>query len=254
MNRRYKMLESNKSKAERMLSQTRGQYFKSCLAQSNKVVRETTNAINDYCSEWSAKATDDVEPTAGCLHPPDMIMTKRNSATIHKVEVKRDARSRDTGNIFFEARAISEAVHDGCDRMFFWIDGLGSYLWCDLPKLHTWLQNQSIYHKANAGDGKVYGGKVNNGWAIPIRNFVRGECPSARVGPIAPLWCEVRKTYINKRFLEMNDAEFQKYTEDIYNCPQTAQEKMVVDFASHFWNERDKSWIEVSKIISNKLS
>ncbi len=58
----------------------------------------------------------------------------------------------------------------------------------------------------------------------------------------------------SKQFLEMNDAEFQKYTEDIYNCPQTAQEKMVVDFASHFWNERDKSWIEVSKIISNKLS
>lgn len=248
------MLESNKSKAERMLSQTRGQYFKSCLAQSNKVVRETVNGINDYCTEWSATATDDVEPSADNLHPPDMLMTKRNSATTYKVEVKRDARSRDTGNIFFEARAISEAVQNGCERMLFWIDGLGSYLWIDLPTLHIWLQNQSIYHKANAGDGKVYGGKVNNGWAIPIKNFVNGECPSVRVGPIAPLWCEVKGYYINRKYLQMNDTEFKKYVEDVYNNPQTSHEKMVIDFTSHFWNKDDKSWSEVSKIISAKLS
>lgn len=254
MNRRYKMLESKKSQAERLIGKTRGEYFKTCLAQSNKVVRETCNSINDYCAEWSAVATDDVVPTANNLHPPDMIMTKRNSAITHKVEVKRDARSRDTGNIFFEARAISEAVADGCDRMFFWVDGLGSYLWCDLEKLHIWLQNQSIYHKANAGDGKVFGGKVNNGWAIPIKKFVDRECPSARVGPIAPLWCDARKIWTNKKYLpKMNDTEFQKYMEDFYNSPQTPQEKMVVDFASIFWNEKDKSWSEVSKIIANKL-
>ena len=249
------MLESNKSKAERMLGQTRGQHFKSCLAQSNKVVRQTANGINDYCSEWIAEATDNVVPSAGNLHPPDMIMTKRNGAKIIKTEIKRDARSRDTGNIFFEARAISEAIHNGCEGMFFWIDGLGTYLWINLPTLHIWLQNQSIYHKANAGDGKVYGGKVNNGWAIPIKNFVNGECPSVKVGPIAPLWCEIRKMWINRKYLpRMSDAEFQKYTEDIYNNPTTSAEKMVIDFACMFWNKNDKTWIEVSKIISAKLS
>jgi len=252
------MLESKKSQAERLLSKTRGEHFKSCLAQSNRVVQETVNGINDYCSEWKAIATDDVTPTAGLLHPPDMVMTKVNSAVKHTTEVKRDARSRDTGNIFFEARAISEAVHDGCDRMFFWIDGLGSYLWIDLQPFHTWLQTQHYYHKANAGDGKVYGGKVNNGWAIPIKKFVDLECPSVRVGPIVPLWCEVRRGWTNRRYLPLDlrikDNEFQKYMEDIWNCPTTSHEKMCVDFANIFWNEKDKSWSEVSKIISSKLS
>lgn len=251
------MLESKKSQAERLIGKTRGEHFKTCLQGSKMVVRQTCNGVNDYCGEWIATATDDVIPTADMLHPPDMLMTKRESGRTYKVEVKRDARSRDTGNIFFETRAISEAVHDGCERMWFWIDGLGSYLFIDLPQLQIWLQNQHYYHKANAGDGKVYGGKVNSGWAIPIKKFVDGECPSVRVGPIAPLWCEVRKSWLNRKYLPLDlrikDNEFQKYLEDFWNSPTTSQQKMVVDFGSHFWNEKDNSWIEVSKIISSKL-
>lgn len=245
---------SNKSKAEKLLGVTRGQHFKACLDGSRKVVQETCNGINDYCAEWIAKATDDVVPTSDNLHPPDMIMIKRDSGKSYNIEVKRDARSRDTGNIFFETKAISEAVQFGSVKMFFWIDGLGSFLWCDTEKLFTWLQNQHHFYKANAGDGKVYGGKQNSGWAIPIHLFVRGECPAVKVGPIAPLWCEARMSWVNRKYLpRMSDEAFQKLTEDFYNSPQTSYQKLVVDFASHFWNEKDNSWFQVSEKVKDKL-
>lgn len=248
------MLISNKSKAEKLLGQTRGQHFSDCLTGSRKVVEQTCNGINDYCSEWIAEATDDVVPTAGNLHPPDMAMIKRDSGKRYNIEVKRDARSRDTGNIFFETKAISEAVQYGSVKMFFWIDGLGSFLLCNTDELLTWLQNQHHFYKSNAGDGKVYGGKANPGWAIPINVFVRGECPAVQVGPIAPLWCEVRKMWINKKYYpRMNDGDWNKLVEDFYNSPTTPYQKMVVDFVSKFWNDKDNSWSQVSQKVKDKL-
>jgi hypothetical protein len=250
------MLISNKSKAEKLLGQTRGQHFKVCLDGSRKVVEQTCNGINDYCMRWIANQTDGVVPTPENLHPPDMVITEQvEDGMAYNVEVKRDARSRDTGNIFFETKAISEAIQFGSTIMFFWIDGLGSYLFCDTEKLFTWLQNQHQFYKANAGDGKVYGGKQNSGWAIPINVFVKGECPAVQVGPIAPLFCEVRKMWINKKYYpRMNDAAWNKLVEDFYNSPTTAKEKMVVDFAAKFWNDKDNSWSQVSQKVKDKLS
>jgi len=147
-------------------------YFKTQLPSSVRVVEYTVRALEKYYSVKAIRCEE--EPSRENPHPVDMVQ-HTGSGRIINYEVKREGRSRQTGNVFFEMNGLSAAKACGAERLFMWIDGALTYIDVDLGDLITWLQTQDIYYKANAGDAKKLGySKANPGWAIPIK--VLFEC------------------------------------------------------------------------------
>jgi hypothetical protein len=89
---------------------------------------------------------NDQEPTAKDPHPVDMYQ-HTGSGKIINYEIKREGRSRQTGNVFLELNGLSAAHTCGAQRLFMWIDYSQNYIDVDLGDLITWLQTQSAYYK-----------------------------------------------------------------------------------------------------------
>ena len=185
-------------------------HFKKQLPQSNRVIACTIALMKKYYSVTCV--ANDEEPSAHNPHPVDMFQ-HTSSGRIINYEVKREGRSRQTGNVFLEANGLTAAHACGAERLFMWIDRTGNYIDVDLGDLITWLQTQTAYYKANAGDAKKFGySKANPGWAIPVS--VLFECTP-----------KLDKT--------VGDP----------NSP------FCKGFAKYFWCEGDETWDAVSKMI-----
>lgn len=155
--------------------------FRQDLVSSQIVVAKTASYINSQDAGWRATATDHIKPTPSNPHPADMEVT-RGTSTI-TFEIKRDSKSLQTGNVFFEYKALSEIVAGGVDRVLYWIDSLDTYVVFHSKELMDWLGEckQMRYYKGNAGDAKKFGYKISNpGWAIPASILV--NVPTAKLG------------------------------------------------------------------------
>tara|TARA_R110000868_G_scaffold30713_1_gene113298 strand:+ start:281 stop:847 length:567 start_codon:yes stop_codon:yes gene_type:complete len=186
-------------------------YFKSQLPQSNRVVDCTVALLEKYLSCKCERALE--EPSTSNPHPVDM-WNKTKSGTTYGYEIKREGRSRQTGNVFFEANGLSAAKACGAQFLWMWIDGAQTYIDVDLGILITWLQTQDKYYKANAGDAKRFGySKANPGWAIPIKVLFEQ-------GPL--------------KHMNIGDKDG----------------KICKGFGKYFWHEGDETWAAVSRLMS----
>lgn len=136
------------------------------LENSERVTQYTAELIKKYCSLNCIK--NDVKPKYKGDHPVDMFLHTRSGKIIN-YEVKRDGRSRETANVFFELKALSEAHACGAERLLMWVDRTETYLDVDLAELLSWLPTQQRYYVTNAGDAVTHEHKKKNpGWAIPV--------------------------------------------------------------------------------------
>lgn len=185
-------------------------FFKKQLPQSNRVIACTIALMKAYFKVHCT--ANDQEPTKEDPHPVDMYQ-HTGSGKIINYEVKREGRSRQTGNVFLELNGLSAAHACGAERLFMWIDYSQNYIDVDLGDLITWLQTQDRYYKGNAGDAKKFGyNKANPGWAIPVRVLLE-ETP------------KLDKTVGDP------DGKFCK------------------GFGKYFWHEEDETWAAVSKMM-----
>lgn len=147
----------------------RTSHFLSCLSESEKLVASTIQYINENCSNWIA-SKNEAKPSKDNKHPSDMFLKQGDE--VIEVELKRDAKSRATKNVFFEQTALQEAIQCGSNVLWFWIDEIKGFICFDMKSLYKELMNQHAYTRyiVNAGDGRNYNTtKLNPGWVVPVK-------------------------------------------------------------------------------------
>lgn len=191
-------------------------HFNSQLEQSNRVVRASCKLFNKYLfSDERMIICEDI-PTKEINHPPDAIVNL-TSGKILKYEIKREARSRQTGNVFFEKIGLEDVVKCGGTHLLMWIDWNESYIDVEIKSLLEWLSKKNWYYHENAGDAKKLSyKKCNPGWAIPVRMLI---------------------------------AEAHKLDCHISNPENEYDRKILAGFKKYFWTDEDPTYKVISEMI-----
>lgn len=194
-------------------------YFKSQLEQSGRVVRASCQLFNKYLFSRDRMVPLDIQPSKGLSHPPDaeVVLT---SGKVLKYEIKREARSRETGNVFFEKAGLEKVMECGGTHLLMWIDWNESYIDIEIKSLLDWLSKKNWYYHENAGDAKKCSyRKCNPGWAIPVALLIK-EC-------------------------HLMDCH-------ISNPANEYDKKILAGFKKYFWTDEDPTYKIISDRIVNK--